>query len=118
MYVIFFFINLLPLSPVTCSNDPDYAFSIGKADSHDAALYLAKTEKTIFIPAVIQVLNDNSLTIGKGVLCFIERNTVLFHVLCIFEVIPFKVWCFHGANVIRSHAIVNRNIDTPSEEKI
>jgi len=72
--MIFFFINFLPLSPVTCSNDPDYTFSIGKADSHDATLYLAKAEKTIFTHAMIQVLNDNTLSIGKGVLSFIERN--------------------------------------------
>ena len=83
VYVIFFVINLLPLSPVTCSNDPDSAFSIGKADRHDAALYLAKAEKTIFLPAMIQVLNDNTLSIGKGVLSIIERNSVLFRVLCI-----------------------------------
>jgi hypothetical protein len=74
--MIFFVIKLLPLSPVTCSNDPDSAFSIGKANSHDAALYLAKAEKTIFVPVVIQVLNDNTLRIGKGVLGFIKRNPV------------------------------------------
>ena len=108
VYVIFFLINLLPLSPVTCSNDPDYAFSIGKADRHDAAFYLAKAEKTIFIPAVIQVFDDNMLRIGKGVLGFIERNPVLFRVLCILEVIPFKVRWFYGAYVIRTDAIVNR----------
>jgi hypothetical protein len=83
VYVIFFVINLLPLSPVTCSNNPDYAFSNGKADRHDAALYLAKAEKTIFIPAVIQVLDDNTLRIGKGVLGFIER-TPCFSVFCAF----------------------------------
>jgi len=107
VYVIFFVINLLPLSPVTCANDPDYAFSNGKADRHDATLYLAKAEKTIFILTVIQVLNDNTLRIGKGLLGFIKRNSVLFRVLCILEVIPFKVRWFHGANVILTHAIVN-----------
>jgi len=76
VYVIFFFINLLPLSPVTCSNDTDYAFSKGKADRHDATVYLAKAEKSIFIHAMIQVFNDNTLIIGKGVLSFIERNSV------------------------------------------
>lgn len=107
MYVIFFVINLFPLSPITRSNDPDYAFSLGKADRHDASLYLAKAEKTIFIHAVIQVLNDNTLRIGKGVLGFIERNSVLFSVLCILEVILFKIRWSHGNNVIRTHAIVN-----------
>ncbi len=76
---------------------------------------LPKQKKRFSSPPVIQVLNYNSLTIGKGVLCFIERNSVLFDVLCIFELIPFKVWFFHGANVIRSHTIVNRNIDALSE---
>ncbi len=109
MYVIFFVINLLPLFPVSCSNDPDYAFSISKASRHDAAFYLAKAEKTAFILAVIQVFDDNTLGIGEGVLLgFIERNSMLFHVLCILEVIPFKIRWFHGANVIRMHAIVNR----------
>jgi len=107
VYVIFFLINLLPLSPVTCTNDPDRAFSVGKADRHYAALYLAKAEKTIFIYAVIQVFNDNAVRIGKGVLGFIERNSMYFLVLCILEIIPFEVWLFHGANVIRTHAIVN-----------
>jgi hypothetical protein len=81
VYVIFFDINLLPLPPVTCSNDPDSAFSNGKADCHDTALYLNEAEKTIFLPAVIQVLNDNTLRIGKGVLGFIKRNPVLLPVL-------------------------------------
>ena len=49
--------------------------------------YLTEAEKTIFFPAVIQVLNDNTLRIGKGVLGFIERNPVLFPVLYILEVI-------------------------------
>ena len=70
VYLIFLLINLFPLSPVTGSNDPDYAFSIGKADRHDAALYLTKAEKTIFIYAVIQVFNDKTARIGKGVLGF------------------------------------------------
>jgi hypothetical protein len=108
--VIFFFINLLPLSPVPCSNDPDYALSHGKADRHDATLYLSKAEKTMFIPAVVQVLNDNTLSIGKCVLSFIERNPVLFYVLCILEVIPFKVRPLHGDNVIRMQSIVNHQI--------
>jgi len=56
---------------------------------------------------VIQVLDDNTLGIGKGVLGFIERNSVLFRVLCILEVIPFKVRWFNGANVIQTDAIFN-----------
>ena len=107
MYLIFFFINLLPLSPVTCSNDPDFAFSYSKADRHYATLYISKAEETIFISAVVQVFNDNTLIIGKRVLGFIERNSVLFYVLCILEVIPFKVGWFNDANVIRTKAIVN-----------
>jgi hypothetical protein len=110
VYAIFFFINLLPLSPVTCTNDPDRAFSVGKADRQDAALYRAKAEKTIFIYAVIQVFNDNTARIGEGVLGFIERNPVFFPVLCILEIIPFEVWLFYGANEIQTPAIVNGRI--------
>jgi hypothetical protein len=40
---------------------------------------------------------------------FVERDPVLFRVLCILEAIPFKVpRYFHGVNVIQTHAIVNR----------
>jgi hypothetical protein len=108
VYVIFLLINLLPLSPIACSNDPDSSFSNGKADRHDTALHLAEAEKAIFIPAVIQVFNDNTLKIGKGILGFIERNSVLFLVLCILGVVPFKVRWFYVANVIRTNTIVNR----------
>jgi len=83
VYVIFFFIDILPLSPVTGPNDPNDAFSVGKTDRHDTAFYLAKAEKPIFISAVIQVINDDPLRIGEGVLGFIERNAVLFNVLYI-----------------------------------
>jgi hypothetical protein len=38
---------------------------------------------------------------------FIERNAVLFLVLNILIVVPFKVQRSHGANVIQSPAIVN-----------
>jgi hypothetical protein len=81
--LIFFVINPFPLSPVTCSNDSDSAFSDGKADGHDAALYLAETEETIFRFAVIQILNNDATRIGKGVLGFMEGNLVLFE-FCVF----------------------------------
>src|SRR5665647_396836 len=67
---------------------------------------LPKQKKRSSSPPCSKSSIDNTLMISKGVLGFIERIPVLFRVLCILEVIPFKVRQLHGANVIRTHAIV------------
>jgi hypothetical protein len=44
MYVIFFLINLLPLSPITCAVYPDFVFPEGETYRHNVVLHHAEAK--------------------------------------------------------------------------
>lgn len=73
-------------------------------------IYFAKTEPSLFIFAVIQILNNKTSFIPKRFLGFFKRYAVFGDVLPILAFVPFKIRCFHDTNVIQKNLFVNKDM--------
>lgn len=70
---IFLFINLLPSSPISSTNDTNDLTTIGKANGYNTTSHLAKTVVTLFLLTMFQIF------------CYplLSCNTVEDHILCV-----------------------------------
>ena len=59
---------------------------------------------------MIQILNDDTVRVGKNILRFVKRNTMLQAVSTILAVVPFHIGCFHLTNVIQKVTLVKAEI--------
>ena len=90
VYFIFFFIDFLSLSPITCSNDPNHALAISKADRQDTVSHLPEAVVAFFSPAVANVFCNHTIRIAKRILCRRKCNSVFVLILEILLGIPLE----------------------------
>jgi len=76
VYLIFFFIDSLSLSPIARPNDANHTFSICKADRHYFISYFAKTIVAFFRSTVANILSNHTIGIVKSVLSHRKCNSV------------------------------------------
>ncbi len=118
VYCIFLLINPSSFSPIAGTDNPDSAFSHGEPDCHDGAVDSADTEKTLFVFAMVQILNDDTVPVSKNILRFVKRNTMLQPVSTILAVVPFHIECFHLTNVIQKITLVKSEIGVNCKQLI
>jgi hypothetical protein len=91
VYLIFFFIKSLSLSPVSRSKDANPMFSVREAHGQDPVTNTAEAIKPFFLLTVLQIFRDDSLGISECMLGCLKRYTVLILVLPVFVVVPLKM---------------------------
>ena len=90
VYFIFALIDLFAFSPIACTKDANYIFTIRKAHREDAFTKTAKAIVSILGRAMRSVFCDNATRVCEGELCFREGHTVLFLVFPVLLRIPFE----------------------------
>ena len=92
VYLIFVFIYFPPFSPISGSKYPDNIASICKSHGHYSFADTSNAIESIFLSAVINVFDNNSLWIKKGVLSYWKRYIVFGLILIILFSIPIKTY--------------------------
>ena len=95
MYLILAFINLLSFAPVPCAKDPNDIAAVSKADGQHPAVYPAEAEIATLFGTVGQVLRNDAVRIGKGILCLCESDSMLLLILLSFLGVPLELSLSH-----------------------
>jgi hypothetical protein len=96
VYVIFLLIYFLSFPPVAGTENPYRARAIGETHRQNTFTDSPKTEKTVFILTVCQILSDHTIRIGKGVLGELKRHAVTMLILKILLRIPIERGIWHN----------------------
>ena len=84
VYFILADIYIFPFPPISGANNSDFVFSVGKPNRHNSARDPAKAIKSLFITAVLNILQNDTVMIQKRKLCQGKRNTMFFLIKGIF----------------------------------
>gem|GEM_PF-6075800 len=106
VYFIFLLIYFSTFSPIASTDYSYFSAAHSKADGHYFFTDFTNTKEPLFVAAMVKILKNDSMGIGKSILRLVERNTVLQPVGYIFLFIPFKIRCIHFANVIQKNTFV------------
>jgi len=81
----------LAFSPISCSKNTYTLTSIGKSHGKHPAINKSETEEAFFkVVAMFKVTIDDPHRSIKGILGFLEGNTVLLLVYRVLVLVPFK----------------------------
>jgi hypothetical protein len=75
--MIFFFINCLSYTPITCANDSNDLASISEANRQNTAANLAKAIKPLLGFDVSKITGDDAARVYKSHLCVLKRDLML-----------------------------------------
>jgi hypothetical protein len=107
VYFIFALINCLSFAPITCADNSNYGSAIGKSHCKNAAIHFPEAIKAFFGLTVSDVLGNDALWIGEGILGAGKRNAVFLLIFSILDRIPIKVSICHERRLslgnIKSH---------------
>jgi hypothetical protein len=83
-------IDLLALSPVAGTDDPNHVAAKREANCQDAFVDAAETKVPRFIAAVSDVDCDDATWIREGVLCSCEADAMLAMILAFLRGVPLE----------------------------
>jgi hypothetical protein len=93
VYVIFFFINLFPPSPVSCPDNTDDVIPIGEADGHDPFIDLPDTIESLLFTAVTDILGNDTMRVKECALGHGKGNAMLALIFSILLIVPVENDC-------------------------
>ena len=94
LYFIFFFINPLAFSPITCTYNSNLLLPIGKSNCNYFSCNFSKTVESLFICTVLNIFCNYSFGICKCILSYIKRDFMFILILDVFYFIPLKICLF------------------------
>jgi len=95
VYFILVFINLFPLSPVSCTENSDNITSIRESYCHDPIIDTADAVESSLTTAMTYILSDYTVMIKKSLLGQRKRDMVFELILCVLFLIPLEADLFH-----------------------
>lgn len=101
VYFILFFINVFPLSPVSCPENADNITSIRESYGHNAVIDSADTVKSVLPATVRYIFSNYTVRVKKSSLGQRKRDMVFGVILPVLLLIPLEADLLHENNILR-----------------